>query len=144
MDLRKSYFSKRNEFHKENQINRVKVLAKRELDTLDIIKRLSSLQNFFSWNNSAVLDLGAGDQFLRNAVEGRGANYTPVDYEDADFSKDKLPFKNNSFDLIISLAVIEHIENVSNYMEQAFRVLKPNGLFLLKHSEFQILLQNVL
>jgi SAM-dependent methyltransferase len=137
LDLRKSYFSKRNEFHKENQINRVKVLAKRELDTLDIIKRLSSLQNFFSWNNSAVLDLGAGDQFLRNAVEGRGANYTPVDYGDADFSKDKLPFKNNSFDLIISLAVIEHIENVSNYMEQAFRVLKPNGLFYLSTPNFK-------
>ena len=72
MDLRKSYFSKRNEFHKENQINRVRVLAKRELDTFDIIKRLSSLQKFFSWNNSAVLDLGAGDQFLRNAVEQEG------------------------------------------------------------------------
>ena len=143
MDLRKSYFKKRNEFCKDNELDRVNLLAERELETFDIVKRLASLDNFFSWKNSSILDLGSGDQFLRKGIEDRNAEYTSVDYDDADFNKDRLPFKNSSFDLIICLAVIEHIENVNNFMEQAFRVLKPNGL-LFKYSKFQILFQKFL
>ena len=137
MDLRKSYFTKRNEFCKDNELDRVNLLAERELETFDIVKRLASLDNFFSWKNSSILDLGSGDQFLRKGIEYRNAEYTSVDYDDADFNKDRLPFKNNSFDLIICLAVIEHVENVNNFMEQAFRVLKPNGLFYLSTPNFK-------
>lgn len=142
MDLRKNYLKKRNEFHKDNKLNRIGSLAKRELDTFDIIKRLAGLDYLFSWENSSVLDLGSGDQFLRKAIDTRGANYTPVDYSDADFNKDKLPFKNNRFDLILCLAVIEHVENVDNFMEQAFRVLKPGGLFYLSTPNFKFCFKN--
>ena len=98
MDLRKSYFKKRNEFCKDNELVRVNLLAERELETFDIVKRLASLDNFFSWKNSSILDLGSGDQFLRKGIEDRNAEYTSVDYDDADFNKDRLPFKNSSFD----------------------------------------------
>ena len=89
LDLRKNYLKKRNAFHKDNKLNRISSLAKRELDTFDIIKRLAGLDYLFSWENSSVLDLGSGDQFLRKAIDTKGANYTPVDQSDAAFNKDK-------------------------------------------------------
>ena len=142
LDLRRSYFRKRNEIRKDNKLSRLSLLAERELETFDIIARLARLDEFFSWENSSILDLGSGDQFLRKGINLRGAKYTPVDYGDADFNKDILPFKNNSFDLILCLAVIEHIENVDNFMEQAFRVLKPGGLFYLSTPNFKFCFKN--
>ncbi len=42
---------------------------------------------------------------------------------------EKLPFKNNSFDSVISLWVLEHLENPSEVFKEIHRVLKPHGLF---------------
>lgn len=43
----------------------------------------------------------------------------------------KLPFKDNSFDMVISFQVIEHIEpiNVLNYLSEIRRVLREEGIF---------------
>ena len=40
---------------------------------------------------------------------------------------EKLPFSNEMFDLIVSLAVIEHVQDVNKVLAEAFRVLKPGG-----------------
>lgn len=39
------------------------------------------------------------------------------------------PFKNNLFDLVIALSVVEHVKDVKKVFEETYRVLKPNGLF---------------
>ena len=41
---------------------------------------------------------------------------------------EKLPFNNNSFDLIISYQVLEHTEDPSKVLSECKRVLKKNGL----------------
>lgn len=48
-------------------------------------------------------------------------------------SATKLPFKNNSFDLIASISTIEHLtqREVILFLRQAYRVLKPNGLLFI-------------
>lgn len=38
------------------------------------------------------------------------------------------PFKNNSFDLIIALSVIEHVTEVNKVFREIFRMLKPGGI----------------
>lgn len=41
-----------------------------------------------------------------------------------------LPFKDNSYDLVTSLDVLEHLEDDQKVMQEAWRVLKPGGFFL--------------
>lgn len=40
---------------------------------------------------------------------------------------ENIPFSDNTFDFVISLAVLEHVQNVSAVVEETYRVLKPGG-----------------
>jgi len=42
-----------------------------------------------------------------------------------------LPFKNNSIDVIIAAAVLEHLEDHQRVIKEFFKVLKENGLLIL-------------
>lgn len=42
----------------------------------------------------------------------------------------KLPFKDNSFDIVFSFGTIEHIRENQRSVDEAFRVLKPGGFFI--------------
>jgi SAM-dependent methyltransferase len=44
---------------------------------------------------------------------------------------EKLPFADNSFDLVFSIAVVEHVTNVEQTMREALRVVKPEGLVIM-------------
>ena len=44
--------------------------------------------------------------------------------------EERLPFSDNSFDVVLSFQVIEHVENDANYMAEAERVLKDDGIFI--------------
>lgn len=47
-------------------------------------------------------------------------------------SSGMLAFESNSFDLITCFGVMHHIPNVTFVMGEIFRVLKPNGVFLIR------------
>ena len=40
---------------------------------------------------------------------------------------EKLPFESNSFDLVVSAWVLEHLQDSQKAFQEIFRVLKPNG-----------------
>lgn len=42
-----------------------------------------------------------------------------------------LPFLNNTYSTIISISTMEHIKNVDKVFKEAYRVLKPNGIFVI-------------
>lgn len=41
-----------------------------------------------------------------------------------------LPFKDNFFDIVVSMGTIEHIRENAKAVEEAYRVLKPGGIFV--------------
>ena len=103
-------------------------LGEREIITLFNISEFYGNKISLSEGEIQFLDLGCGDQHLRKSVEDRNMNYLGLDITDVNFEFDKLPFENNSIDIIVSLAVIEHIENPDNFLSEIFRVLKPGGI----------------
>jgi len=42
----------------------------------------------------------------------------------------RIPFNDDSFDLIVSIEVMEHAENLDNFLKEAWRVLKVGGIFV--------------
>lgn len=79
----------------------------------------------------SFLDLGAGDQFMGDPLSSLGCSYLPLDIQDCDFESSSLPVDSGSLDCVISLAVIEHLNNASNFISESFRALRPGGLLWL-------------
>ena len=44
---------------------------------------------------------------------------------------EKLPFKKNEFDAVVAGEVIEHLYDVNNFLQEIYRILKPNGQLIL-------------
>jgi len=126
MSIKEDYFNQRNQSLKnENRI----AAAKREIDTIRFL-----LKEFFDFKLSSVmkvLDLGSGDRFLKNEFEDRGITYKDYDINDINFDTDKFNYKDNEFDLIVSLAVLEHLENPDLFLNECKRVLKDNSFLYL-------------
>ena len=55
---------------------------------------------------------------------------TDVDVRIANLNYEKLPFSDNSFDIVTCTEVVEHLEHYRETIQEAFRVLKTNGSFI--------------
>lgn len=54
-------------------------------------------------------------------------------------SADRLPFRNEIFDLVLALDVIEHIDDDRAAVKEFYRVLKPGGRLIITVPAFQFL-----
>lgn len=53
-----------------------------------------------------------------------------IPFKLVDFVKNHLPYKDNSFDVVYSKSVIEHMPDALYFVSECKRVLKPGGIFL--------------
>jgi len=96
-------------------------------------------------SNASVIELGSGNGELADLLQPEVKSLTCVDNSaiytaklakrgfkarQADFNQ-PLPFKTSQFDCIISLEVIEHLVKVEDFLLEAHRILKPNGLLII-------------
>lgn len=100
-----------------------------------------------------ILDVGSGVTFFTNYLSKNGFKITATDIDpiaeqdnlkvfevfkddaiNANFklcTDEKLPFDNNSFDIVTSISVIEHVKDFQINISEINRVLKDNGFFIL-------------
>ncbi len=105
--IAKSY----NELHREEQLKKVKIIIK-----------------LLELNNEKVLDVGCGTAFYSKLFK----NYTGIDLSNEMLKKsssnviqgdgEKLPFKDNSFDSVISISAIHNFKNPIKGINEIKRV----------------------
>ncbi len=93
------------------------------------------------------LDIGCRDGQFTEIIRGStGAEAHGIDIEQAaisiaieksinahvvDMESEPIPYRDNFFDCVVSVGVIEHVYNKDHFIEEIRRVLKPNGDLIL-------------
>lgn len=99
-----------------------------------LTKELLSYFPKASGTEAYALDLGCGAGVHRDVCEHAGFNYIGLDYSNAQApllgDAHALPFADETFDFILSIAVFEHIQYPFVAIREVARVLKPGGVFL--------------
>ncbi len=118
------------------------------------VARWEALEHFFrrgpgrvALGASRVLDYGAGSGLFSPLWE---ALFPEADLDLCDISSvagelylkrggkgqygiienGRTPYAENTFDLVVSVEVMEHVEELSSFLSEIFRILKPGGSFV--------------
>ncbi len=75
------------------------------------------------------------------AIESAAANYPRVDFVRHRFV-DALDFDDDSFDLVVSVDLVECIPNKTALLDEVFRILKPGGRVLFAHWDWDTQVYN--
>lgn len=97
---------------------------------------------------SRVLEVGCGGGHAAAKLAALGYQVTAVDFSSVAVALAKknygktvkfalgdaccLSFPANSFDAVVSIELIEHLENVGGHLKEVYRVLKPQGCYIFK------------
>ena len=113
------------------------------------------IKRFKLEKNQKILELGCGrgdflNAFVNNGLDGYGVdlfdyckNFFPnLNFKKVDMVNEKLPYEDNSFDVIFSKSIIEHFYYPEKVFEEAYRVLKPGGTIITLTPEWQYIYES--
>lgn len=111
--------------------------------------RLSWFDKRFDWQGKDVLDLGCAGGFMAEALDDRGARVTGIDPAKEAIAAasahaategrsirydvgvgEALPYADQSFDAVVCVDVLEHVQDLTKVVSEVSRVLRPGGCFL--------------
>ncbi len=101
-------------------------MGEREIVTL-LTMLGSDGESSFALKGKSIIDLGCGDQYLKSAVEDRGAAYRGIDIDECNLEFQDFPAETNSYDVAVCLALIEHLRDPGHFLKETKRILKPGG-----------------
>ncbi len=109
--------------------------------------RLAWFDKAVDWSGRSVLDLGCAGGFMAEAIHDRGAKVTGIDpAADAIAAArahagttgrnitydvgvgEALPYDDASFDVVVCVDVLEHVNDLSKVISEIARVLRPGGI----------------
>lgn len=91
---------------------------------------------------SKILDIGCGDGTFTNNFSILGMEVWGLDISESartvlgdklkicDLTVQPYPHDNEVFDFVFSKSVVEHLRDPDKLIDEAYRVLKPNGVFI--------------
>lgn len=80
-------------------------------------------------HHGSVLDCGSGGRKIPGVLS---LDIAESEYTDMRASGLDLPFRDDSFELVLSQAVLEHVPEPQRYIDEIFRVLQPGGTLLVE------------
>jgi 2-polyprenyl-3-methyl-5-hydroxy-6-metoxy-1,4-benzoquinol methylase len=89
-----------------------------------------------------ILDLGCGQDYFSKTCRKYGYEAEGIDIDKADFEKDNLPYKEGSFNVVHFNAVLEHLKNPDNIMDEIKRILGPGGIVIINTPNWQMDFKN--
>ncbi len=111
--------------------------------------RLRWMDRQIDWQGRDVLDLGCAGGFMAEALDARGARVTGIDPAEKAIAAarahaaqerrgiaydvgvgEALPYAAASFDAVVCVDVLEHVQDLDRVLAEVARVLRPGGLFL--------------
>lgn len=117
-----------------------------KLAYLDSFEQFHLLPNLGDLKNKKILDVGAGTGRLALRLAEKGADVTALDISPEILkilnkknsqiktvvaNAESLPFPDNTFDLVIAAFLIVHLKEPKYFFQEAYRVLKPDGVLAL-------------
>lgn len=130
-------------------INKIEMSKKYSFTRFDKFLRHLRIRRVISYfkKNDSVLDIGCGEECaLFRVTKSKIKRYHGIDNYECklggdsskfNFSKlqlnktKELPFRNEDFDKIVLLAVLEHLDNSELIIKESFRALKKGGVLLM-------------
>lgn len=64
------------------------------------------------------------------AIEKLKSKYPEFQNNTCMIKDNQTPYSDNSFDIVISVEVMEHVENLDDYLREVYRILKTGGKFI--------------
>ena len=123
------------------QVEPMKAATNPQVDSGDMdvpVNMTRELMSYFpraKTQTSLMLDLACGHAVHKGIIEHAGFEWVGADYDESRKASvladaHALPFEDNTFECILSVAAIHLFRYPLVVMKEAHRVLKPNGLFL--------------